>query len=109
MTGRRRTGMSRPHRPTLREEAELSPPTDVPADIEVKSLTGSAGETWRLTGVWRHQTAVEASRKLTALAGKARAGGALEIDLSAVTVMDTAGAWIVRKLISERQDAGSSV
>ena len=93
----------------FKETRDLSPPIDAPAEIEVTNLTGSAGEAWRLTGEWRHQTAVEAGRKLADLAAKSQPSGALEIDLSDVTVMDTAGAWVLRKLISERQDAGTSV
>lgn len=60
----------------------------------------------RLSGIWRAQTAVEAKRKLDALGGSK---GALEIDLSAIEGMDTAGAWLIRETMTERQQAGAEV
>lgn len=77
------------------------------AEIEVDNRQQGGGEVWRLKGAWRAQTAVAAKRKLDGLTGSGRQ--ALEIDLSAVDGMDTAGAWLIRQKISERQEAGADV
>ena len=74
-------------------------------DIATESLPGG-GEIWRLSGEWVNATAVAASRKLAEIGGR---GGALEVDLSAVAAMDTAGAWLLRRAITERQAGGGEV
>ncbi|MFC3072931.1 ABC transporter permease [Shinella pollutisoli] len=65
------------------------------------------GEAWRLSGEWINMTAVAASKRLSDL-GRGQ-GGALEIDLSKVAAMDTAGAWLLRRAITDRRSAGGEV
>ncbi|MGB3878299.1 MAG: ABC transporter permease [Shinella zoogloeoides] len=62
---------------------------------------------WRLSGPWINTTAVAAGKRLDKIASDA--GGTLEIDLSAVEEMDTAGAWLLRRAITARQAKGSEV
>ncbi|WP_108003216.1 ABC transporter permease [Mycoplana dimorpha] len=66
------------------------------------------GEVWRLSGAWRAQTAVAAKSKLDAVAG-GRSSLPLQLDLSAIEGMDTAGAWLIRQTIAERQRAGADI
>nr|WP_305110899.1 ABC transporter permease [Shinella lacus] len=70
-------------------------------------MPGNCGEIWRLTGEWVNASAVAASKRLEEL-GRGQ-GGALEIDLSGVAAMDTAGAWLLRRAITERQAGGADV
>ncbi|WP_337183087.1 ABC transporter permease [Shinella sp.] len=77
------------------------------AEIATERQEGGNGEIWRLSGPWVNTTAVGASKQLADVAGGQ--GGALEIDLSAVEAMDTAGAWLLRRAITERQAAGAEV
>ncbi|SOC42726.1 phospholipid/cholesterol/gamma-HCH transport system permease protein [Rhizobium subbaraonis] len=78
------------------------------AEIEVADNPQGSGSVWRLKGAWGAQTAVVAKRKLDSLE-KGNSNAPLEIDLSAVERMDTAGAWLVRQAIGEREDAGGEV
>ena len=78
-----------------------------PIDITSERLSGKDGEAWRLSGEWVNATAVEAGKRLAALGGGQ--GGSLEIDLSGVSAMDTAGAWLLRRAITERQTGGADV
>lgn len=77
------------------------------AEITSESLPGNGGEIWRLSGLWVNTTAVAAGKRLAAMAGGR--GGALEIDLSGVSEMDTAGAWLLRRAITARQAGGAQV
>ena len=77
------------------------------AEITSESLPGNGGEIWRLSGLWVNTTAVAAGKRLATMAGGR--GGALEIDLSGVTEMDTAGAWLLRRALTERQAGGARV
>lgn len=77
------------------------------AEITSESLPGEGGEIWRLSGLWVNTTAVAASKRLAAMKGGR--GGPLEIDLSGVTEMDTAGAWLLRRALTERQAGGAQV
>ncbi|WP_348627850.1 ABC transporter permease [Shinella sp. WSJ-2] len=77
------------------------------ADIVSESLPENGGEVWRLSGHWVNTTAVTGAKRLADLA--AGKGGALEVDLSEVSEMDTAGAWLLRRAITERQSGGAEV
>nr|WP_245409082.1 ABC transporter permease [Shinella sp. WSJ-2] len=72
-----------------------------------ESLPENGGEVWRLSGHWVNTTAVTGAKRLADLA--AGKGGALEVDLSEVSEMDTAGAWLLRRAITERQSGGAEV
>jgi phospholipid/cholesterol/gamma-HCH transport system permease protein len=90
-----------------REDARDLTGARPPLDIETESLPGNAGEIWRLSGAWVNTTAVAASKRLADI-GRGQ-GGTLEIDLSGVEAMDTAGAWMLRRAIAERQTGGGAV
>ncbi len=91
-----------------REDArDLTAAASPTAEIVTESLPGKGGEIWRLSGQWVNTTAVGASRRLAEMAGGQ--GGDLEIDLSGVAEMDTAGAWLLRRAITERQANGAEV
>lgn len=91
-----------------REDArDLTAPASPTAEIATESLPGKGGEIWRLSGHWVNTTAVAASKRLAEIA--AGKDGPLEIDLSGVSEMDTAGAWLLRRAITERQAGGADV
>ncbi|MGQ3209475.1 MAG: MlaE family lipid ABC transporter permease subunit [Shinella sp.] len=77
------------------------------AEIVTESLSGKDGEIWRVSGRWVNVTAVAASKRLAGISGEK--GSTLEIDLSGVAEMDTAGAWLLRRAITERQAGGGAV
>jgi len=83
-------------------------PSAIPsAEIEVAD-DPQHGSVWRLTGAWRAQTAVSAKRRLDQLQAN-NSNQALQIDLSGIEGMDTAGAWLIRQAIGERQEKGTQV
>jgi len=76
-------------------------------EITSESLPDRDGEVWRLSGPWINTTAVAAAKRLADVAkGKS---GSLEIDLAGVSEMDTSGAWLLRRAITERQAGGAEV
>ncbi len=94
--------------PQAREDArDLTTAASPSADIVSESLPDNGGEAWRLSGHWVNTTAVAGAKRLADLAGGK--GGALEVDLSGVSEMDTAGAWLLRRAITERQSGGTEV
>ncbi|MCR6499640.1 ABC transporter permease [Shinella sp. CPCC 101442] len=94
--------------PQAREDArDLTTAASPSADIVSENLPDDGGEVWRLSGHWVNTTAVTAAKRLAEMAGAK--GGALEIDLSGVSEMDTAGAWLVRRAITGRQASGADV
>ncbi len=94
--------------PQAREDArDLTTAASPSADIVSESLPDNGGEVWRLSGHWVNTTAVAGAKRLAELAGGK--GGALEVDLSGVSEMDTAGAWLLRRAITERQSGGAEV
>ncbi len=84
----------------------MKPSTIPSADIEVAD-DPQRGSVWRLTGAWRAQTAVGAKKRLDQLA--ATGSQPVEIDLSGIEGMDTAGAWLIRQAMSERTANGADV
>ena len=90
-----------------REDARDLTAASPSAEIVTESLSGKDGEIWRLSGHWVNMTAVAAAKRLAEIAGKT--GSALEIDLTGVAEMDTAGAWLLRRAITERQAGGGEV
>ncbi|KRD71747.1 organic solvent ABC transporter permease [Ensifer sp. Root278] len=72
------------------------PARKMTADV---ALAESGGErSYVFTGVWRHETAEAMAAKLDQLARKG--DSAAQFDLSGVTAMDTAGAWIIRRFVT---------
>ena len=83
----------------------MKPSTIPSADIEVAD-DPQRGSVWRLTGAWRAQTAVGAKKRLDQLATSG--SQPVEIDLSGIEGMDTAGAWLIRQAMSERTANGAA-
>ncbi|MBD9372589.1 MlaE family lipid ABC transporter permease subunit [Rhizobium sp. ARZ01] len=91
----------------VREEERALNSSSIPSpEIEIAGRPDGHGEIWRLSGAWRAQTAVAAKRKLDDLNGHKEP---LQIDLRAIEGMDTAGAWLIRQAMTERQQAGAEV
>jgi phospholipid/cholesterol/gamma-HCH transport system permease protein len=73
-------------------------PSKNAADVALAEADGGGGRRYVFSGDWRHQTAEAMADKLKRL-GKP-AGDRNEFDLSGITAMDTAGAWIIRRFMN---------
>ncbi|OCP18913.1 MULTISPECIES: ABC transporter permease [unclassified Ensifer] len=73
--------------------------TKIVADVALGGDAGGSGGTYVFSGVWRHETAEAMGAKLDQLARKG--GSVRQFDLSGVTAMDTAGAWIIRRFMTQ--------
>lgn len=69
---------------------------------------GAAGGEIRLAGEWTTSTVAAVDAEMRELENRADTG-ALTLDLSDISRMDTAGAWLVHRLSSILQDRGVSV
>jgi len=78
-------------------------------EITSESLPDRDGEIWRLSGPWINTTAVAAAKRLADMTKGNKGKGPLEIDLAGVSEMDTSGAWLLRRAITERQAGGAEV
>lgn len=77
------------------------------AAIDIDELPGE-GHRIRLSGAWRNNslgTLLQNNGRLVPLDGT----GPVEIDLSTVSEMDMAGAWLVRRFVAAREKAGGGV
>ncbi|OCP10284.1 MULTISPECIES: ABC transporter permease [unclassified Ensifer] len=72
------------------------PARKITADVALAENGG--GRSYVFTGAWRHETAEAMAAKLDRLARKD--DGIRQFDLSGVTAMDTAGAWIIRRFMT---------
>ncbi|OHV84058.1 ABC transporter permease [Ensifer sp. LCM 4579] len=72
--------------------------TQAVADVVLEEGAGGTGRRYVFSGDWRHRTAEAMAAKLNRLAKPSRDHD--EFDLSAVTAMDTAGAWIIRRFLN---------
>src|SRR5690606_35516527 len=95
-------------RPSERADAGLAPRTD--AAVEVGREGG------RCTGDWTllHLAEVEAWLASGTGPGLARRGGdraadGLVLDCASIRSLDTAGAWLLRRLVTAMEGAGQSV
>lgn len=85
--------------------------TSKPAEIEARDISGG-GESYALAGDWRGMTIsgiLKDVEKLERSDGKANGRGRLEIDLSGITGIDTAGAWLIRRLMTANGANGREV
>ncbi|MGN7293562.1 ABC transporter permease [Rhizobium sp. SAFR-030] len=89
------------------------PADDRPATFETAGSADTAGsvdgaERVVLAGDWRNRGIGHVLSDLTAF--EARGGsGPLQIDVSGIDMVDTAGAWLIRRLILRQQAAGRDV
>ncbi|MCA1493559.1 ABC transporter permease [Sinorhizobium alkalisoli] len=72
--------------------------TQTVADVVLEEGEGGTGRRYVFSGDWRHRTAEAMAAKLNRLDKPSRDHD--EFDLSAVTAMDTAGAWIIRRFVN---------
>ncbi|MDO1584558.1 MlaE family lipid ABC transporter permease subunit [Rhizobium oryzicola] len=79
----------------------------MPATIEKADEAGSA-ERFVLSGDWRNRSIAPVLHKLAEFE-KQGAGGEVEIDVSQVQHIDTSGAWLIRRLITQWTSDGRSV
>ncbi len=72
--------------------------TKIVADVALDGEAEGSGRAYIFSGVWRHETAEAMAGKLDQLARKD--SQVRQFDLSGVTAMDTAGAWIIRRFMT---------
>ena len=72
--------------------------TKIVADVALGGAAGGSEGAYVFSGVWRHETAEAMAAKLDQLARKD--SSVRQFDLSGVTAMDTAGAWIIRRFMT---------
>ncbi|OHV81115.1 ABC transporter permease [Rhizobium sp. LCM 4573] len=73
------------------------------AEIRAENVQG--GERYVLTGDWRNQSIAKVLPTLEKL-GRSGGQGRLEVDISGVEGIDTAGAWLIRRLMTAKQAQG---
>lgn len=88
--------------------ATLSPVEPDSARFEVEDQPDGNGRLIRLAGRWKNNSLSALVKSAGPLVDLADAKAEV-IDLGAVTDMDTAGAWLVRRFVAERRARGSSI
>jgi phospholipid/cholesterol/gamma-HCH transport system permease protein len=79
------------------------------AALPTVSVSGAEGETVvALAGTWTTATVAEADPTIRGIEAK-HATGRLRIDVSGIERLDTAGAWIIHRLISGLEERGATV
>lgn len=78
------------------------------AELASEHLPGGDGERFVARGEWRNRSISQVLPTLAALE-RQNGRGRVEIDLSEVDGIDTAGAWLIRRLITAQQDQGREV
>lgn len=81
--------------------------TQAPAGVNVTETSADriSVACW---GIWTTRTVASIDQEMRA--AEARTGASnVELDLSAIEKIDTAGAWLIQRLISAQQDAGATV
>ncbi|MCV9996836.1 ABC transporter permease [Pararhizobium sp. YC-54] len=72
-------------------------------DVQLDEAADGGTRTYRFSGDWRSVSIHLATAKLNELAAKRGEAGA--VDLSEITAMDTAGAWVIRRFMAQIGDA----
>ena len=81
-------------------------PTD--ADVAIEDGADQGGRIYRFSGDWRNRSVHAMADKLNGM-GSDAASGAITFDLTDVTAMDTAGAWLIRRFMGRLGDGHSDV
>ncbi len=84
-------------------QAQPNPAELTDADIEIEEIDG--GQRLKLTGNWRNHGISKVLPKLGKIES-AKANGRLEVDVSAIDGIDTSGAWLMQRLMSNQRAAG---
>lgn len=88
--------------------ATLSPVEPENARIEIEEQPDGNGRTIRLAGRWKNNSLSSMIKSAGPLVDSG-ATGRETIDLDGVSDMDTAGAWLIRRFVTERRAGGGSV
>ncbi len=78
------------------------------AEMAAEAMPGGDGERFVARGDWRNHGISEVLGTLEKLE-KAQGRGKVDIDVSGVVAIDTAGAWLIRRLISAKHEQGREV
>nr|CAD6605612.1 STAS domain-containing protein [Rhizobium sp. Khangiran2] len=78
------------------------------AEMAAEAMPGGDGERFVARGDWRNHSISDVLGTLERLE-KASGRGRVDIDVSGVQAIDTAGAWLIRRLISAKQEQGREV
>jgi phospholipid/cholesterol/gamma-HCH transport system permease protein len=79
--------------------------TPKPAEIKAEHAPEGGGERYALSGEWRNHS-IGAVLKEFEKVEKAASHGKVEIDLSGIDGIDTAGAWLIRRLMTAKGGQG---
>jgi len=88
--------------------ATLNPVEPDNARIEIEDQPDGTGRLIRLVGLWKNNTLSALIKSAGPLVDDKDARSDI-IDLSGVSGMDTAGAWLIRRFVTERREQGRSV
>jgi phospholipid/cholesterol/gamma-HCH transport system permease protein len=88
--------------------ATLSPVEQENARIDIEEQPDGNGRLIRLAGRWKNNSLSAMIKSAGPLIDSGGVGRET-IDLSGVTGMDTAGAWLIRRFVTERRERGGSV
>jgi len=88
--------------------ATLSPVEPDNARIEIEDQPDGNGRLIRLAGRWKNTSLSELVKTAGPLVDSPEAKAEI-VDLDAVTGMDTAGAWLIQRFVSERRARGGTV
>lgn len=88
--------------------ATLNPVESENARIEIEDQPDGSGRLIRLVGLWKNNSLSALIKSAGPLVDDTDARSDT-IDLSAVSGIDTAGAWLIRRYVSERREQGRSV
>jgi phospholipid/cholesterol/gamma-HCH transport system permease protein len=88
--------------------ATLSPVEQENARIDIEEQPDGNGRLIRLAGRWKNNSLSAMIKSAGPLVDSGGVGRET-IDLSGVTGMDTAGAWLIRRFVTERRERGGSV
>ena len=78
------------------------------AEMAAETMPGGDGERFVARGDWRNHSISDVLGTLERLE-KSSGRGRVDIDVSEVQAIDTAGAWLIRRLISAKQEQGREV
>lgn len=81
-------------------------PTD--ANVEIEDGRDDSARVYRFSGDWRNRSVHAMADRLGGLKGDA-ATGSVAFDLTDVTAMDTAGAWLIRRFMGGLVEGGADV
>jgi phospholipid/cholesterol/gamma-HCH transport system permease protein len=88
--------------------ATLNPVEPDNARIEIEDQPDGTGRLIRLVGLWKNNSLSALIKSAGPLVDDKDARSDI-IDLSGVSGMDTAGAWLIRRFVTERREQGRSV